>query len=196
MQILVRCPKCDAGLPVAAADGADAIKCGRCGREIPLDVSDGVRADRAVDRCPVCSGADFYIRKDFDPEDRPRRRASSAPRSARCSTGSAATSSPTASWRRGADRSRRLRPAEGRHRLLPLSLRVPRRLPAHRVRVRSAHRGRARAGVRAADRTTLRRWSDPDTLTDCDAESALQFVARSCSIVITIVTKRDSIRTA
>ena len=27
-----------------------------------------MRADRAVDRCPVCSGADFYVRKDFDPK--------------------------------------------------------------------------------------------------------------------------------
>ena len=27
-----------------------------------------LRADRAVDRCPVCDGADFYIRKDFDPK--------------------------------------------------------------------------------------------------------------------------------
>jgi hypothetical protein len=26
-----------------------------------------MREDRAVDRCPVCSGGDFYLRKDFDP---------------------------------------------------------------------------------------------------------------------------------
>jgi len=68
MQIVAKCPKCDAGLPVDAARAPAAIKCGRCGRDIPLTVSDGVRADRAVDRCPVCTGTDFYIRKDFDPK--------------------------------------------------------------------------------------------------------------------------------
>ena len=68
MQIVARCAKCDAGLPVAAADAPPAIKCGRCGAEIPLVFSEAMRADRAVDACPVCRGADFYIRKDFDPK--------------------------------------------------------------------------------------------------------------------------------
>jgi uncharacterized protein (DUF983 family) len=68
MQILAKCPTCDAGLPVRAAEAPAAIACGRCGREIPLTITDDVRLDRAVDRCPVCSGADFYIRKDFDPK--------------------------------------------------------------------------------------------------------------------------------
>jgi len=68
MEIVARCPKCDAGLPVSAADAPPAIKCGRCGREMPLSFSDDLRADRSVDRCPVCSGAEFYIRKDFDPK--------------------------------------------------------------------------------------------------------------------------------
>jgi hypothetical protein len=67
MQILARCPTCGAGLPVAAADAPAAIKCGRCGRDIPLDVTEAVRMDRSVDRCPVCEGPDFYLRKDFDP---------------------------------------------------------------------------------------------------------------------------------
>jgi hypothetical protein len=68
MQIVARCPQCDAGLPFAAADAPAAIKCGRCGREIPLDVSNPVRTDGGVDRCPVCGGGDFYARKDFDPK--------------------------------------------------------------------------------------------------------------------------------
>jgi len=68
MQVLARCPKCDAGLPVDAADAPAAIKCGACGREIPLSMSDALRAAAAVDRCPVCQGGDFYIRKDFDPK--------------------------------------------------------------------------------------------------------------------------------
>ena len=68
MQVLAKCPKCDAGLPLAAADAPAAITCGRCQTKIPLDVSDAVRSDRGVDRCPVCSGKDFYLRKDFDPK--------------------------------------------------------------------------------------------------------------------------------
>ena len=68
MQILAKCPKCDAGLPVSASEAPAAITCGGCGREIPLTYSEAVRADRAVDRCPVCAGTDFYIRKDFDPK--------------------------------------------------------------------------------------------------------------------------------
>jgi hypothetical protein len=68
MNILARCPRCDAGLPVRASDAPDAIKCGRCSHELPLQVSSALREDRAVDRCPVCQGADFYIRKDFDPK--------------------------------------------------------------------------------------------------------------------------------
>ena len=67
MQIIAKCPKCDASLPVAAAERPVAITCGGCRRDIPLDISDAVGRDAAVDRCPVCSGTDFYIRKDFDP---------------------------------------------------------------------------------------------------------------------------------
>jgi hypothetical protein len=68
VNVVAKCPKCDAALPVDAAEAPAAIKCGRCGREIPLRFSEALRADRAVDSCPVCAGADFYIRKDFDPK--------------------------------------------------------------------------------------------------------------------------------
>jgi DNA-directed RNA polymerase subunit RPC12/RpoP len=68
MDVVARCPKCDAALPVDASAAPSAIKCGRCGREIALVWSEAVRSDRAVDRCPVCAGSDFYIRKDFDPK--------------------------------------------------------------------------------------------------------------------------------
>ena len=68
MKVVAKCPKCDAGLPVNAADPQALIRCGRCGKEVRLDISDEVRRDSSVDRCPVCSGADFYIRKDFDPK--------------------------------------------------------------------------------------------------------------------------------
>ena len=68
MQILAKCPKCDAGLRVDARDAPGAITCGGCGRDISLSVSDALRAGRAVDRCPVCDGGDFYLRKDFDPK--------------------------------------------------------------------------------------------------------------------------------
>jgi hypothetical protein len=68
MQILAKCPTCDAGLPVRGADAPSAITCGRCGRDIPLAIGDALRAGTAVDRCPVCEGTDFYSRKDFDPK--------------------------------------------------------------------------------------------------------------------------------
>jgi hypothetical protein len=68
MHILAKCPTCDAGLPVPAADAPPVIRCGRCNHDVPLTVTDAERADRAVDRCPVCAGADFYVRKDFDPK--------------------------------------------------------------------------------------------------------------------------------
>jgi hypothetical protein len=67
VQIIARCPQCDSGLPVGGDEQADAIACGRCGRRIPLHVTEALRLDRAVDRCPVCEGGDFYGRKDFDP---------------------------------------------------------------------------------------------------------------------------------
>jgi hypothetical protein len=67
MQVIAKCPKCDAGLPVGANSPPDAIACGRCGTEIPLQFSDAVRNDERVDRCPVCAGGEFYTRKDFDP---------------------------------------------------------------------------------------------------------------------------------
>src|SRR5918996_2980736 len=67
MQVLAKCPKCDAALPVTAAGAPAVIRCGRCGREIPLVITDAVREDREIDRCPVCGGPDFYIRKDFNP---------------------------------------------------------------------------------------------------------------------------------
>ena len=68
MQIVAKCPTCDAGLPVPADDVPAAIRCGRCGRDIPLAISEPVREDRSVDVCPVCLGRDFYERKDFDPK--------------------------------------------------------------------------------------------------------------------------------
>ena len=68
MQVLVRCPQCDAGLPIRAADAPAAIRCGRCSRQIPLEVSEALAAARAIDRCPVCGGGEFYRRKDFDPK--------------------------------------------------------------------------------------------------------------------------------
>jgi uncharacterized protein (DUF983 family) len=67
LQILARCPSCDAGLPVRGDEVASAIRCGRCGRDIPLAMTEALRHDREVDCCPVCRGADFYARKDFDP---------------------------------------------------------------------------------------------------------------------------------
>jgi ribosomal protein L40E len=68
MQVIAKCPKCDASLPVDARQAPSAIVCGRCGTEIRLHVSEALRNDRSVDKCPVCAGGEFYIRKDFDPK--------------------------------------------------------------------------------------------------------------------------------
>lgn len=68
MRVIAHCPKCDAGLPVNAAEAHESIKCGRCGHVLALEFSDALRSDRRVDVCPVCRGGEFYIRKDFDPK--------------------------------------------------------------------------------------------------------------------------------
>ena len=68
MLLTLKCPACESGLPLAAAAAPSEVTCGRCGQAIPLSMSDDLRADRAVDTCPVCSGRDFYLRKDFDPK--------------------------------------------------------------------------------------------------------------------------------
>jgi len=68
MNIVAKCPKCDAGLPIDASLAPERITCGGCGREIGLTWSPAVRADESVDKCPVCAGGDFYVRKDFDPK--------------------------------------------------------------------------------------------------------------------------------
>jgi DNA-directed RNA polymerase subunit RPC12/RpoP len=68
LEIVAKCPACDAGLPVTAADAPAAIKCGRCGKHLPLTITEALRTDRTIDQCPVCSGGDFYLRKDFDPK--------------------------------------------------------------------------------------------------------------------------------
>src|SRR5258708_34066679 len=68
MDVLAKCPQCDAGLPIHSSNAPERISCGACQREIPLSMSSAMRADEGVDVCPVCSGADFYIRKDFNPK--------------------------------------------------------------------------------------------------------------------------------
>jgi hypothetical protein len=68
MNVVAHCPKCDAGLPVSAAEAPESIKCGGCGHVLPLTFSESLRNDTRVDTCPVCGGSDHYIRKDFDPK--------------------------------------------------------------------------------------------------------------------------------
>ena len=68
MNLTLVCPDCAGRLPLEAAAAPDAVRCGGCQRTIPLAVSGQVRDDVEVDRCPVCEGGDFYIRKDFDPQ--------------------------------------------------------------------------------------------------------------------------------
>jgi hypothetical protein len=68
MQIVAKCPQCDASLPVAGAEAPAEITCGRCGCRMTFEVSEAVAGDTEVDVCPVCRGTAFYIRKDFNPQ--------------------------------------------------------------------------------------------------------------------------------
>ena len=68
MEVTVQCHQCGSALPVAATDESVQINCGRCRQAFLLTFSEAVRADRQVDRCPVCEGSDFWGRKDFDPK--------------------------------------------------------------------------------------------------------------------------------
>ena len=68
MQVTARCPGCNAALPFDASAAPARIRCGRCSREMPVNVSDALRSDAGVDRCPICEGGDFYVRRDFDPK--------------------------------------------------------------------------------------------------------------------------------
>jgi hypothetical protein len=68
MQVIAHCAKCDAGLPVKAAEAPESIKCGGCGHVLPLAFTEALRTDTRVDVCPVCGGPDFYLRKDFNPK--------------------------------------------------------------------------------------------------------------------------------
>jgi hypothetical protein len=68
MDVLAKCPQCDAGLPLHATSAPALITCGNCGKEMPIAMSEALRADTGVDVCPVCAGGDFYRRKDFNPK--------------------------------------------------------------------------------------------------------------------------------
>jgi len=60
VEVLAKCPKCDAGLPVDAADAPAAIKCGRCGREIPLHVTPSVAPLVALNLSPTGEGGGIW----------------------------------------------------------------------------------------------------------------------------------------
>ena len=68
MEVTVQCHRCGSALPVSATDESAQINCGRCRQAFLLTFSEAVRADRQVDRCPVCEGSAFWRRKDFDPK--------------------------------------------------------------------------------------------------------------------------------
>ena len=78
MRVIAHCPKCDAGLPVSAAEAPETIKCGRCGHVLALAFSARFAMMRASMCVPYAAARDFYIRKDFDPEGRASRSSSSA----------------------------------------------------------------------------------------------------------------------
>ena len=68
MEVVVQCPGCNAALPVKASEKLNEIQCGSCRKIIALTITSSVATDTSVDTCPMCTGQDFYIRKDFDPK--------------------------------------------------------------------------------------------------------------------------------
>jgi hypothetical protein len=68
MRVTARCPGCNAALPFDASTAPARIRCGRCSREMGVSVTDALGGDVGVDRCPICEGGDFYVRRDFDPK--------------------------------------------------------------------------------------------------------------------------------
>ena len=68
MEVTVVCYQCGSALPVEVTGESLQVNCGRCGQAFLLKFSKSVRDDEKVDRCPVCEGDDFYLRKDFDPK--------------------------------------------------------------------------------------------------------------------------------
>jgi hypothetical protein len=68
MEVVVQCPSCNAALPVKASEKPNEIQCGSSRKIIALTITSSVATDTSVDTCPMCTGQDFYIRKDFDPK--------------------------------------------------------------------------------------------------------------------------------
>jgi hypothetical protein len=62
-EIAFRCPACGAEA-VAGLDGLG--RCRACGARPTLELSPALREQRAVDRCPACSGEQLYVQRDFN----------------------------------------------------------------------------------------------------------------------------------
>jgi hypothetical protein len=63
-----RCPRaeCRAVLRQALqSTGPIAVSCPGCNQPVNLEIDEPLARDRVVSRCPVCRGAEFFIRKDF-----------------------------------------------------------------------------------------------------------------------------------
>lgn len=39
--------------------------CGKCGGSAPFEISEALRHEKVIDRCPVCAKSNFYIQRDF-----------------------------------------------------------------------------------------------------------------------------------
>jgi len=68
MQIRYHCPhdQCVAVIEYEPLEGAgEAMTCPRCHAAIPMHVTDTMRKGHMVDRCAVCQGSEFFVRKDF-----------------------------------------------------------------------------------------------------------------------------------
>jgi hypothetical protein len=62
-EIAFPCPRCGSEA-VAGLDGHG--RCLQCGEESALPVSQSLREERVVDRCPACAGEQLYVQRDFN----------------------------------------------------------------------------------------------------------------------------------
>lgn len=66
MKLRFHCPHCPAEIDwIWRADSGDSLYCPRCSQPITLKITDSVRQDNKVDKCPVCTSPELFIRKNF-----------------------------------------------------------------------------------------------------------------------------------
>ena len=67
MEIRFRCPDCGAPVDLENPSENDGrTTCGACGKKSALSLTEALRSQGQVDRCPVCGCPHLYFQKDFN----------------------------------------------------------------------------------------------------------------------------------